>query len=646
MTISSILACSFLAAISLAGVSGGKIVARSGLDAHNVFVGDPIELTVDFIGEADFTSLHPPALSEAVDRAVWKIDDKSARTETVRGARRLVYRIRPMKEGLLEFPALEFAYSNANSKAEAVVSTTPMPVRAKKGAEVSLAEFDDVSSSLPMPDGLVFDLTKSEWGSGRGLTDDMLFKWGRACSLATAEAFGEFDFPEARLNEAACELMEGNWAKALKIYSALEWRIGQTAAIERGMVAALALKLGDGDVELPMWRRVLRPVLSYAWKGRALVLLGAVAAIAALLFLFRVVLKALVVLFLAFAPCSVLALDPFEAMERQMQEMQKRMNAMSKGSSLFTINGSSPQALEITAKATVTNASVRVGEDFDVVFEVETPKDCTLGNLGIAASNKFALEMLVDKAVNLEDAKSSNPSNVVKRFVLPIRYHAPFTGNIRFTVQGMAERAIRRGNFSSSFATSFAVNTGPVAVAVKPLEGVDVPEDFKGIVGSMFSLSQSCSPVEVETNDVVVVTAVLRHNGYVPDDALDNVVGADAGAIAFRRYFVADGRPATDDISVPYYDVMSKTFKRATAKGKALHYVSGKDASAGEVVVNPKAASEKSGMLKVMFAPREGARVVGLAKRSPDLRITEEHRGWVRIDDGKCAGWVRGEDLK
>ena len=66
MAILSSLFCSCLAAISLGGVSGGKISAEASLTAHNVHVGDPIDLMVDFVGEADFTSLHPPSLSGAV----------------------------------------------------------------------------------------------------------------------------------------------------------------------------------------------------------------------------------------------------------------------------------------------------------------------------------------------------------------------------------------------------------------------------------------------------------------------------------------------------------------------------------------------------------------------------------------------------
>ena len=47
------------------------------------------------------------------------------------------------------------------------------------------------------------------------------------------------------MNEARCAILAGNWARALKIYRRLEWRIGQTPEIEQGLVAALALRYED-----------------------------------------------------------------------------------------------------------------------------------------------------------------------------------------------------------------------------------------------------------------------------------------------------------------------------------------------------------------------------------------------------------------
>ena len=348
-------------------------------------------------------------------------------------------------------------------------------------------------------------------------------------------------------------------------------------------------------------------------------------------------------LLVAALPLSSFALDPFEEMERHMAEMRERMqNAMS-----VSFNGAPVEQLKIVARASVTNSSVSVGESFDVLFELEAPNNCSLSNLRIGASRTVALEMLYDKAANLADSKSPIASNVVKRFVLPIRYHAPFEGGVKFTIQGYAERAIRKRGFSSSFSTSFGVETDYVPLCVKPLAGVDVPNDFTGIVGSRFSLSQSSDMSEVETNDVVLVTAVLRHNGYIPDGVLGNIVGMDSGVVAFRRYFVADGRTKTDEISIPYYDVESKSFKRVSAPGRKLKYVSSKETPSAAVVVNGESANFKADGVKIRFAPRESAREIGLVKRSsPKWAISEEYQGWVRVDDGECAGWVKKEDLE
>ena len=71
----------FFCALELLGVQGNALRARAFFDANNVKVGDPLILTVDFIGDADFHALHPPALAKAVDRADWKVDDASAKTD-------------------------------------------------------------------------------------------------------------------------------------------------------------------------------------------------------------------------------------------------------------------------------------------------------------------------------------------------------------------------------------------------------------------------------------------------------------------------------------------------------------------------------------------------------------------------------------
>ena len=94
--ISAIFSFLMLGAIALDGVTGQDISARAFFDANNVRLGDPMVLTVEFTGSADFASLHPPALSKETDRRTWRVDDTSAKTETGEIGRRLVYRVRPL----------------------------------------------------------------------------------------------------------------------------------------------------------------------------------------------------------------------------------------------------------------------------------------------------------------------------------------------------------------------------------------------------------------------------------------------------------------------------------------------------------------------------------------------------------------------
>ena len=73
-----------LAAVKLVGVTGGELTTRAYFDVNNAKVGDPLVLTIDFVGDADFTALHPPALSRHVPKEDWKVDDLSAKTVKIK----------------------------------------------------------------------------------------------------------------------------------------------------------------------------------------------------------------------------------------------------------------------------------------------------------------------------------------------------------------------------------------------------------------------------------------------------------------------------------------------------------------------------------------------------------------------------------
>lgn len=649
MFLSASILAAAVSVIPLEGVKCADMTVRADLDAYNVFEGDPIVLTVDFIGNADFGSLHPPELSGAVDSGVWKIDDKSAKTDTYRNARRMTYRIRPIKDGCLEFPALTFSYRHFHTGEKVEVSTSPIPVHSKTTSQVVISGEDDGGIVWPLPDGLLIDLSSSQWGSQTGLTEDQLFAWRKACASTNAAAFKEFDFPEARLNEAACEILAGNWQRALSIYSSLEWEIGQTPAVERGMVAALALKTSNPHAELPMWRQIFRPVLKHSWIGRSLYAMGAILVVVGLFFASRFLLK-LIVCFVAaivFAH-EAAAQDIFEEMERMQEIMRREMNSMrmnsSRGGSMMSVNGMQMDRPQITAKVSVDKNELVVGETFNLLISLDAPKDCTLSQIRINPSRTIGLSS-AGESENLTDETSSVTNRVIKRISIPLRYDVPFKGDVAFTINGMCDRVISSRGFRSSFSTSFGTDAGSIDFYVKLLDGVKTPDDYNGCIGERFTANQRLSFYEVETNDVVVALITVRaNNAFMPENAFTNEQGRDRNTVVYKKLFRATGEAKTPDISFSYYNPSKKDFSRVIAKGVPLKYITSKERDAKAVVIDAAKGVTKT---VLRFAPRESAREVAFtSKRAEELTVTETVGEWVRVDDGVHAGWVKRKDLK
>ena len=576
-----------IAAIKLAGVTGGELATRAYFDVNNAKVGDPLVLTIDFIGEADFTALHPPALSKHVSKEDWKVDDLSAKTETdtkriggffssreVAVARTLTYRVRPMREGVLWFPALEFEYEGQDGEARTVVANE-IPVHAKKGEQVVVKELSVDADKMPEPPELAME-------PGVALGDDELFAWRKACAAPSADAFVEFPFPAGRMNEATCAIREGQWRRALKIYSWLEWSVGQTPEIERGILAARALKFDSAAAELPVWRVVGRALLKYAWKGRVGILLGLALGVSLLFWLLGRAIRALacvaIVLFLVPAANGQ---GIFEEMERMMEEshqrMQQHMQQMQTMS--FSVGGERQKPIEIKASVRTEPAELQVGEPFAFILALETPKSASIGQIQIAPSEMFGLTV-TGRTENLTDGVSSNPSNVVKRLSIPVRYDVPFKGKLSFRVSGMVSGRQRAGNMSFSFSNSFSVDAAPIDVDIRPLPSAGQPDDFSGIISEGLRISERLDTRKVGTNDVIRITYHLECRGYLPKGWRPNGVAFEIGrgerngivAIEWMRYFVADGAAETPRLSVVYYDIKSKTYKKAETGGTHVEY--------------------------------------------------------------------------
>lgn len=561
------------AAIQLSGVTGESLRARAFFDANNVKVGDPLVLTVDFLGRADFASLHPPALSRNVSRSDWKLDDASAKTDTFLDARRLTYRVRPMREGVLWFPELEFEYLGYDG-VKRLVRSNAIPVHAKPGADVVVAGMADSDEmEMPQPDALMTDAPE-------GLDDDDLFAWRKACANPTADAFAKFDFAEAKMNEARCAILEGDWKRAIDVYSRLEWHTGQTPAIERGLIAALALRFGNPLVELPVWRHVGRPILRYGWKGRFALVFGGAAVFVLVFWLLGRIIRAIacIALVVAFvSPAFAQARDPFaemEEMHRQMREQMHQMMSMPAGGGFnISFGGASQPAADIKAVVEIDRPELQVGDTFKFILSIETQKGVTVGQIQMTPSEVFGMQQ-VGNIENLADGSSSNPSNIVKRLAVPVRYDVPFKGKMTFDVQGMAtvRQTMNGGRMSFTSSTSFAVRSAPIEIEVKPLPTDNQPDGFSGIIADKVEFSESIDLGSVETNDIVTITYRMAQNGYMPDGWMPEGAAFEWSRGEWRRYLVADGVGETPKVEVVYYDPKAKVYRTVSAGQTHISY--------------------------------------------------------------------------
>ncbi len=574
----------FFAAIPLTGVTGEDLHARAFFDANNVKVGDPLILTIDFIGEADFTTLHPPALSKHIARTDWKLDDASAKTDTYQDARRLTYRVRPMREGVLYFPALNFTYLDSTNGTQRVTSNL-IPVHAKKSSGVvvaGMAEHDEIA--LPEPPPLITTFETSD--------PDLDFAWRKACAAPSTNAFAAFDFPAAKLNEARLAILAGDWQHALKIYSRLEWQIGQTPEIERGIIAALARRTSNPLVELPVWRQVGRPILRYTWLGRLVIVSAALLGLALLYLILRCALRALAILaFVSLLPLASQAqgMDPFkemdELMKRQEQMMQKmQQQAFGRGGFSFNFGGEDETTpINLTATITPTKQTPQVGESFDLIFALEMPKNASIaGGIQLELKENIPSFHLAKHTDEMTNGTTANPSNVVRRFSLSVRFDAPFKGPIHFTlnapIRTRIERKMGASSFSSIQTRPLRVKAAPLNLNILPLPTENQPADFSGIIAKKFQLAETLDLTRVETNDVVSIYYHLTTDGYVPSSwtppavAYEQSRSRENGQIIWRRYFVADGAQATPSFEVCWYDPEKKEYHRQTFGSTPLAY--------------------------------------------------------------------------
>lgn len=554
------------AAIELVGVTGSDLSARAFFDANNVKIGDPLILTVDFVGEADFRALHPPALSRTVLKKDWKVDDVSAKTDTFADARRLTYRVRPMRTGVVWFPSLEFSYRDS-ADVEHFVRSNEIPVHVKSGDQIVVEGMDEVSDGFPAPPELITEYSFDD--------DDLIFSWKKALSEPTADAFAAFENSEAKMNEATMAIREGNWARAMNVYSKLEWQIGQTEDIERGIRAALALKQDNPAAELPIWRVILRPILRYDWRGRLF-------AVGIFAFAFVMIFAAFGRLIRALAVILILAAFALPASAETIETVTTNANGVIIYRKLTTngsVSGIEPASffncvrnrkpVKIDATLTSDRSEITVGERFNLTLAVDLPRYVDFDSgIRLSIAEQSAMTQ-VNQVKSLGSTVSKNPTNVVQRLIFPMRAIAAFT-NINYIVEGSYSFAGDSFFFRESY--PFSSGTKKLPIIVKPLPVEGRPEDFSGIIAENVGLSEYCDILTVETNDVIAIRYKMRTSGVVPARFKPRDIAFAWNSCEWQRYFVADGAVKTPELSISYYDPEAKRYKRATAGGTSLVY--------------------------------------------------------------------------
>lgn len=150
------------------GPVGRSMQAQATLDTAICKVGDPLTLTLDIGGEISLANLRPPLLSLQPDmpEGLFRIYDENVASETIAGGKRFRYRVRPLRSGTLEFPAIRVAYYDTAKRAYVTVRTAPLPLQAHATTQIAAAP--------PSPGDAPEFVSRSLTASARRLPDGIL----------------------------------------------------------------------------------------------------------------------------------------------------------------------------------------------------------------------------------------------------------------------------------------------------------------------------------------------------------------------------------------------------------------------------------------------------------------------------------------
>ena len=662
------------------GAIARNLAVSAKLDSSLCTAGDPLMLTLTMKGAADPSRIRAPSFAALLKKGgVFRVDEASVKSRVEGDARIFTWRVRAIKAGTVEFPALPIAFFDAAARAYRTVQTESIPVQVKAGAQVALGlnEDDGSEEAFPMPDGLDLDFPDA------GTAD---FTFRRATALAcrakdpaefraAAEAYAAYLGQLARdpmswltalttfsstqasvlarhcSNLGGLRLLGGDARGAYLAYARAGDFVGEGPAIRRGLQAACARLRNDPRADLPItriffgfWFRLTLPLR----------LIAALVALSLLALLWHLAGKlgrgGVLGLFLA------LTLVPATA-EAQFGRR-------------FSFGGGAG-AGKVKASVALQPAETVVGEPsaFVFSFEVENGVDVDQLRFGDLPDPESG-HLVYGEPTRLPDGVAAEKGHVLKRVKLPVRFLASFHREIAPLVEGML--VTRRGNgtsFSFTSSVNFGARCAPLKLAIAPLPEEGRPADFSGAVGKNFRLRQRLMPPRVHPGDLVTAEYALEFDGHFPTNALPKIEGLEAfktydikeikrtgSSVLWKQMLVPNSTAATNAarVTVGYYDVAAKRYATAEARPQKLVFVSESAASTENTAVlidahtapgaHPVSASADAAVnrpLLLRFAPSETSPVVATLPPGTDTKTLYTRGAWRRVATPNAVGWTR-----
>lgn len=122
------------------GAVGRNVEAKATLDATTCKVGDPLTLTLEIKGGVSISNMRTPVLGLQPELVKdFRVYDDNVKSETLSNGKKFTYRVRPLREGTLEFPSIKIGYYNSERRAYETLRTAPIPIQAKPTTQIATA---------------------------------------------------------------------------------------------------------------------------------------------------------------------------------------------------------------------------------------------------------------------------------------------------------------------------------------------------------------------------------------------------------------------------------------------------------------------------------------------------------------------------